>query len=59
MKQKKRILVVEDDVALATALLDNLLSEGYEAAEVMSSCICGLEVRDRHIRNGRKSDGRR
>jgi len=30
MKQKKRILVVEDDVALATALVDNLLSEGYD-----------------------------
>jgi len=30
MKQKKRILVVEDDVALVTALLDNLLSEGYD-----------------------------
>jgi two-component system copper resistance phosphate regulon response regulator CusR len=30
MNLKKRILVVEDDVALATALLDNLLSEGYD-----------------------------
>jgi len=28
MKLKKRILVVEDDTALATGLLDNLLSKG-------------------------------
>jgi DNA-binding response OmpR family regulator len=31
MKLKKRILVVEDDAALAVALLDNLVSEGYDA----------------------------
>jgi len=30
MKLKKRILVVEDDTALATGLLDNLLSEGFD-----------------------------
>ena len=35
-----------------------LLSTGYEAAEVTSSCICGLEVRGRHIRNGRNPGGR-
>jgi DNA-binding response OmpR family regulator len=31
MKLRKRILVVEDDAALAKGLQDNLLSEGFDA----------------------------
>jgi hypothetical protein len=35
-----------------------LLFKGYEVAEDTSSCICGLEVQGRHIRNGRNPGGR-